>query len=262
MRFPGRRRDAATEPESQSSGPYATRYDIARQGYEVRVGQLARALDQAALKNYLAAAANVVLGLGMVTIALRGEVRPIFVPYDAMGRVIEYSEMDRLQIPPRRVVESELAEWLVAARGIYYGDPVAQMDRARTVQAFLTPDAEQWLTQYYADPSRHPSRLLRELSRTVELESISKDPDRNLWYLQWQEIEVPARGLAAESAWNGTLVVDLVPPISEDGAWANPAGIRISRIEWNRVRHRRVAAPVVESPSNDGTAAAESAAVP
>lgn len=54
------------------------------------------------------------------------------------------------------------------------------MDRARAVKAFLSPEAEQWLTQYYAAPGRHPPTLLRELGRTVELVSISKDPERNL----------------------------------------------------------------------------------
>jgi type IV secretory pathway TrbF-like protein len=219
-----------------AGGPYRTRYDIAREGYEVRIGQLSRALDQAALKVYLAVAANLVLGIGIVMIALRGGVRPIFIPYDSFGRVIQYDQLSRFNEAPRGMVEAELARWLVSVRGIYYGDPIAQLDRGRAAKAFLTPEAEQWLEQYYAVPSQNPALLLRDLQRTAKIVSISKDPDRNLWYLQWKELDVPARGPYVESAWQGTLKVDFAPGRTEDEVWANPTGIRIASIEWNRLR--------------------------
>lgn len=79
------------------AGPYRSRYDIAREGYEVRVNQLARALDQSTLKNYLSALGNIVLGIGIVTLALRGGVRPIFIPYDQFGRVVQYDDMSRMK---------------------------------------------------------------------------------------------------------------------------------------------------------------------
>ena len=219
-------------------GPYRSRYDIAREGYEMRVSQLARALDQSSLKNYLSALGNIVLGIGIVMIALRGGVRPIFIPYDQFGRVIQYEDLSRFKDPPRATVESELGEWLVNVRGIYFSDPVAQMDRARAAKWFLTPEAEEWLKQYYDAPNRNPRQLLSELSRTVELVSISKDPDRPLWYLQWRELDTPARGGAVESIWQATLKIDFVPGRTEEAVWANPAGIRISAIEWNRLRER------------------------
>lgn len=217
----------------------------------MRVAQLARALDQSSLKNYLAALGNIVLGVGIVMIALRGGVRPIFIPYDEFGRVIAYDDLSRFKDPPRATVEAELARWLVSVRGIYFGDPVAQMDRGRVAKRYVTPEAEEWLNQYFGDPTRNPSLLLRDLSRTVELVSISKDPDRPLWYLQWREIEVPARGGAVESIWQGTLKVDFVPARTEEGVWANPTGIRISSIEWNRLRQTNnvPAAPPPASPA-------------
>jgi type IV secretion system protein TrbF len=219
-------------------GPYRNRYDIAREGYEVRVSQLARALDQSSLKNYLSAIGNIVLGIGIVTIALRGGVRPIFVPYDQFGRVIQYDDLSRFKNPPRAMVEAELSRWLVNVRGIYHGDPIAQLDRARAAKQFLTPEAEQWLNQYFSAASRNPAHLLHDLTRTVEVVSISKDPDRNLWYMQWRELDVPARGAYVESAWQGTFKVDFLPGRTEEAVWANPTGIRISSIEWNRMRER------------------------
>jgi type IV secretory pathway TrbF-like protein len=244
-----KRSPAAPAPrEEADSGPYRTRYDIAREGYEIRLAQLARALDQSTLKNYLAAAGNIVLAIGIVTIALRGGVRPIFIPYDQFGRVIHYDDLSRFKHPPRAMVESELGRWLVNVRGIYYGDPVAQLDRARAAKRLLTPEAERWLDQYFSVPSRNPALLLRDLSRTVELVSISKDVDRPVWYLQWRELDVSVRGGYTESVWQGTLKVDFVPGATEEAVWANPAGIRITSIEWNRVRERTSAAPAAAPP--------------
>lgn len=248
-----RKRPTGPAPESGGPEPFRNRYDIAREGYEMRVAQLARALDQSSLKNYLAAVGNIVLGVGIVTIAMRGGVRPIFIPYDHFGRIIRYEDLGRFTAPPRGTIESELGKWLVNVRGIYYGDPVAQLDRARAARAFLTPESERWLEEYFSDPSRKPALLLRDLSRTVELVSISKDPERPLWYLQWRELVVFARGGHAESVWQGTLKVEFVPGRTEDAVWANPTGIRIVSIEWNQLRER-AAAPLAPPPAPDGAA--------
>jgi type IV secretory pathway TrbF-like protein len=238
VRFPWTRSSAAPPVREGEPGPYRTRYDVARQGYELRVSQLARALDQAAIKTYLAGAGNLLLGAGIVTLALRGGVRPIFVPYDRLGRVIRTEELSRFREPPRAMVEAELARWLVNVRGIYHGDPVAQLDRGRAATALLAPAAEQWLAEYYSVPSRNPAHLLRDLSRTVEVVGISRDPDRPLWHLQWREIDVPARGAYVESAWEATLKVEFAPGRTEEAVWANPTGIRIVSIEWHRLRQR------------------------
>jgi type IV secretory pathway TrbF-like protein len=244
MRFLKRRRAAAVEAAGPgaASDPYRRRYDIAREGYEMRTAQLARALDQATLKVYLCAAGNIVLGIGIVTIALRGGVRPVFIPHDELGRVIRYDDLSRFRDPPRALVESQLGEWLVNARGIYYGDPVAQLDRGRAATRLLAPAAAQWLDAYFAPPARNPGRLLRELSRTVHVVSISRDPERSLWYLQWREVEVSRRGPQVESAWQGTLEVEFVPAATEEEAWKNPAGIVIRSIDWHRLREHGPAA--------------------
>jgi type IV secretory pathway TrbF-like protein len=240
--FRKRSRPPSTAP-APTADPYRDRYDIAREGYEMRIGQLARALDQAALKNYLSGAAVLVLSVSLVSLALRGGVRPVFIPYDELGRVIRYEDMARFQEPPRAMVEAELARWLTNARGIYYGDPAAQLDRARAARRLLSAEAEQWLTAYFSAPGRNPAQLLREISRTVEIASISKDPERPLWHLQWREIEVPARGAYVEAAWQATLRVEFRAPATEDEAWANPTGLRITAIEWHRVRERRGEVP-------------------
>lgn len=237
---------SAAEASESGGGPYRTRYDIAREGYEIRVNQLARALDQSSLRNYLSVLANAVLGIGIVVIAMRGGVRPIFIPYDQFGRVIQYEDLSRFKNPARGFVESELARWLVNVRGIYFGNPVAQMDRVRAARWFLTAESEAWLKQYYKPDDRNPGLLLRDLSRTVEIVSISKDPERPLWYLQWRELDQHARGGAVESIWQATLKVDFRPGQSEAAVWANPAGVRISSIEWNRLRDR----PATPTPSH------------
>lgn len=199
------------------------------------MAQLARALDQAAIKTYLATGATVVLGIGLVTIALRGGVRPIFVPYDQFGRVIRSEDLSRFRTPPRRFVDAALAEWLVNVRRVYFADPVANLDNARAAKALLAPEAEQWLDQYFADPARDPRELAKVLSRTVDGVTMSKDPDRDVWYLQWREIEVPLHGGRTETAWQGTVKLQFSPPRTETGVYANAAGIRITSIEWNRL---------------------------
>lgn len=242
MRFPWRRSTPAPAPPDaeRGPGPYHTRYDVARQGYERQVERLARALDQATLKVYLSAAANVVLALGIVTIALRGGVHPVFVPYDRLGGIIRTEELSRFRDPPRAMVEAELARWLVNVRGVYYGDPVAQLDRGRAAQALLAPEAEQWLSAYFAVPGRSPAHLQRDLARTVEVTSITKDLERPLWHLQWRELEVPVRGSAVEAAWAATLRVEFAPLATEETVWTNPTGIRIRSIEWHRLRSAAV----------------------
>lgn len=227
------RPDAAEGP-----GPYRNRYEIAREGYEMRVAQLARALDQATLKNYLAAATNIVLAVGIVTIALRGGVRPVFIPYDQFGRVIRFDDISRYMEPPEAQVKAQLFEWLVHARGIYYGDPVAQMDRAKAARALLSEEAERWLSEHYSAPSRNPAVLLSEMSRTIKVHSIARDPERrNRYTLQWQEIEDHRQGPDVESIWQGTVVLGTLPrAATEEALWQNPTRIVIRSIEWHQMQ--------------------------
>lgn len=248
--------------EKEAPGPYRNRYDIAREGYEIRVAQLARALDQATLKNYLSAACNIVLAVGIMTIALRGGVRPVFIPYDQFGRVIRYEDMGRLMEPARINVEAQLFDWLVQARGVYYGDPVAQMDRGRAAKELLSDEAERWLSEYYAAPNRNPAVLLSELSRTIKVISISRDPERkNRYYLQWQEIEDHRRGPDVESVWQGTLVLGSVGrAASEEALWKNPTRIEIQSIEWHQLRGWPTAAPVPAAPGAQEAPVAPAAA--
>jgi type IV secretory pathway TrbF-like protein len=238
-----KRTSSPSSAPATTADPYRDRYDIAREGYEMRIGQLARALDQAALKNYISGGAVLILAISLVSLALRGGVRPVFIPYDELGRVIRYDDIARLQERPRVIVEGELGRWLINARGIYYREPAAQFDRARAARRFLSPEAEQWLTQYFSAPDRNPRILMQEISRTVELASISKDLDRPLWHLQWREIETRPGGPPAEAAWQGTVRVEFRAPATEDEAWINPAGLRITAIEWHRVRERRGEVP-------------------
>jgi type IV secretory pathway TrbF-like protein len=260
VRLPWNKQDRSPQARDQAApGPYARRYDIAREGYEMRVAQLARALDQATLKNYLSAGVNVVLAIGIITIALRGGVRPIFIPYDQFGRVIHTEDLSRYREPPRRFVDAALAEWIVDVRRIYYADPVAQLDLGRAAKALLAPEAEQWLDQYFASPGRNPVELLKTTSRTVDGVTMSKDPDRNVWNLQWREIEIRS-GSTVESAWQGTLKLEFFIPRTEPGVYANAAGIRIMSIEWNRVssqvaeREPAALTPVPPAPARAGSA--------
>lgn len=257
VRFPWTKKNPA-EPSTASGppppGPYARRYDIAREGYEMRVAQLARALDQATLKNYLSAGVNAVLAVGIITIALRGGVRPIFIPYDQFGRVIRTEDLSRFRDPPRRFIDAELAEWVVNVRRVYYGDPVAQLDLGRAAKALLAPEAEQWLDRYFSEPGRNPVELLKSISRTVDGVTMTKDPDRNVWYVQWREIEIPPQGATVQSAWQATLKLRFSPPRSETGVYANAAGIRITSIEWNRVSSQVSEPPPAPAPTRPATA--------
>ena len=225
----------------------------------MRVAQLARALDQATLKTYLSMGVNAVLAIGIITIALRGGVRPIFIPYDQFGRVIHTEDLSRFREPPRRFIDGELAEWIVNVRGIYFGDPVAQFDRARAAKALLAPEAERWLDDYFSDPSRNPRDLLKSISRTIDGVTMSKDPDRNVWYLQWRELERRGESDHTESAWQATIKLEFSSPRTEEGVYANPAGIRITSIEWNRVSSQVAQTPASRAAARPDTAGAERA---
>jgi type IV secretory pathway TrbF-like protein len=236
----------------------------------MRFAQLARALDQSTFKNFLAGGLNVVLAIGLVTIALRGGVQPIFIPYDQFGRIIATEDLARYKEPPRAFIDSALEEWLLNVRRIYHGNRAAQLDLAREADALLSEDAQQWLRDYYSDPARNPSVLQQDLGRTVELVSTSKDPNQNIWRFQWHEIEVSARGAKTESDWIGSVEVEFPAFADKRRAWttegavkANPTGLRILRIEWNRLRQvvsHPVPAPAV--PAGGGGVSSPQQAVP
>jgi type IV secretory pathway TrbF-like protein len=229
----------------------------------MRFAQLARALDQSTLKNFLSGGLNVVLAIGLVTIALRGGVQPIFIPYDQFGRVIATEDLARYKDPPRAFIDAALEEWLVNVRRIYHGNRAAQLDQARKADALLSGEAQQWLRDYYSDPTRNPSVLQQDLGRTVELVSTSKDPNQNVWRFQWREIEISARGAKTESDWMGSVEVTFPDPAEKRRAWtsegavkANPTGLRIVRIEWNRLRQVVSPAPSAVPPATPTPAAA------
>src|SRR5207253_2006886 len=71
----------------------------------------------------------------------------------------------------------------------------------------------------------------------VDLASVLRVPNSDVWRLQWTETErsTQAGGLTRTVAWESYLTVQLIPPTTPESLQDNPLGLSITSVSWTQV---------------------------
>jgi len=189
--------------------------------------------------------------LALVTIAyvrLAGSSRvvPYVVEVDRLGQVVAAGPADELKRPDQRLVASELARFVRAIRTVLpAAASAAEAEMLRRGYAFVAPEAAAFLNDYFADAGNDPRVLGLRLTRQVEVTSVLRVPNSDVWRLQWTETERSTQPGAATRtvAWEGYATVKLVPPRTAETVQDNPLGVTVASVNWTQVGATELATP-------------------
>ncbi|HXU30934.1 MAG TPA: VirB8/TrbF family protein [Thermoanaerobaculia bacterium] len=228
------RRDTPS-PEPPAESPFLERpYFEGRRAFGGMFGDLARGKRNWQL---IAFAQTALLGavlLAYLRISLEARITPYVVEVDRHGRAMAFGPAEQLKKTDARIAIAELSLFVRDLRAVS-SDVSAQREFLLRAYAHVTDDARSFLDAYFADPDHDPRLLGQRLSRTVEVTSILRLPDSDLWRIQWVERELPLAGPTRETAWEAVATVAVRPPKSIERIEANPIGLYVTHLDWVQI---------------------------
>jgi type IV secretion system protein TrbF len=226
-------------PTHPANGAGANPFVAARDEFMNVFGDLAKGK-----RNWQVVAFSLVGLLALVTIAyvrLAQSVRvvPYLVQVDRLGQVVAVGTADELKRPDRRLIASQLAQFVRAIRTVLPAQAApAQAEMLRRGYAFVAPEAAAFLNDYFASPVNDPRVLGVRLARQVDVTAVLRVPGSDVWRLQWTETErsTPPGGMTRTTAWEGYVTVRLVPPRTAETVQDNPLGVYVTSVNWTQAR--------------------------
>ena len=192
------------------------------------------------------------LTIAYVELARSARLVPYVVQVDRLGQVVAAGAADELKRPDERLIRSELAQFVRSIRTVLPAAAAsAQAELLRRGYAFAAPHVAGFLNDYFAAPEHDPRLLGTLLSREVDVASVLRLPNSDVWRLQWTETEraiEPGGGLSRTVAWEGYASVKLVPLRSPEAIEENPLGLAVTSLSWTRVAEGAAAPPSPTSP--------------
>lgn len=210
----------------------------ARREFASAFGDLAKGKRNWQVVAFSLLALLAVVTLAYVRLAAGARVVPYIVEVDKFGQVTAVAPATELKAPEPRLIASQLADFIRSIRTVLpAAAAAAQREMLARAYAFTTADAAGFLNSYFSDPKHDPRVLGSTLSREVAVTSVLQVPKSPAWTVRWTETDTPAHagGPPRTTAWEGYLVVTLMPPTSESVVRSNPLGVYITAINWTQL---------------------------
>lgn len=178
-----------------------------------------------------------VVTIAYIALASSARVQLLVVEVDELGQVRGFEEVGNVYTAREAVTDATLRLFVRDLRTVY-ADPAAQRDLIVSAYAYADASTQEWLNGYFSDPENDPRRLMRQLSRRVEVKSVIRVPGTegsgsDSWKLTWVEVETPhGTDTQKRSAWEAYLTVKQVPEAVRPH---NPLGLYVTAINWTRV---------------------------
>jgi type IV secretion system protein TrbF len=224
----------------------------ARDEFTNAFGDLAKGKRNWQVIAFVAMSLLALVTLAYVELARSARLVPYVVQVDRLGQVVGAGAADELKRPDERLIRSELAQFVRAIRTVLPAAAAsAQAELLRRGYAFVTPPVAGFLNDYFAAPEHDPRLLGTRLSRQVDVASVLRLPNSDVWRLQWTETERAIEPATAGRtvAWEGYASVKLVPLRSPEAVEENPLGLAVTSLSWTRVAE---GAPAPPSPTSPG----------
>lgn len=210
----------------------------ARTEFTNAFGDLARGKRNWQLMAYALVGQLTLVTIAYVRLAQSARVVPYVVHVDRLGQVVAVGTAEALKRPDERLIASQLAQFVRAIRTVLPASAaLAQAEMLRRGYAFVAPGAAAFLNEYFSAPGHDPRVLGTRLSRQVDVVSVLRVPNSDVWRLQWTETErsnEPADPIRPV-AWEGYVSVKLIPLASPESIEDNPLGLQITSVSWTQV---------------------------
>ena len=228
-------RCARVEPSDTST---ANRLITARNEFANAFGDLAKGKRNWQLMAFALTGLLAMVTLAYVRLAAASRVVPYVVAVDRLGQVVAVGTAEEFKSPDERLVTSQLAHFVRSIRTVLPGAAsAAQAELVRRGYAFVAPDAAGFLNEYFASPRNDPRVLGTRLTRQIDVASVLRVPNSDVWRLQWTETERPTQvgGPVRTTAWEGYVTVKMIPPATAETIQDNPLGLYVTSVSWTQV---------------------------
>lgn len=173
-----------------------------------------------------------------VRLASSSRVVPYVVEVDRLGQIVAVGTAEQLTTPDQRLVASQLAQFVRSIRTVLpSAAAAAQAEMVRRGYAYVAPEAAGFLNDYFGSPRNDPRLLGTRITRQVDVASVLRVPNSDVWRLQWSETErsTQAGGPVRTTAWEGYVTVSIAPPATAEAVQDNPLGLYVTSVNWTQI---------------------------
>ena len=242
----------ATPP---ADGARANPFVAARNEFMNAFGDLAKGKRSWQLMAFSLVGLLTLVTIAYVRLAASARVVPYVVQVDRLGQVVAVGAADELKQPDQRLIASQLAQFVRGIRTVLpAAASAAQAEMLRRGYAFVAPGAAAFLNDYFASPQNDPRVLGMRLTRQVDVASVLRVPDSDVWRLQWTETERSTQpgGPTRTVAWEGYVAVRLALPPTAETLQDNPLGVYVATLNWTQVGESSATWPGATEPATPG----------
>lgn len=206
--------------------------------------------------------------LAYVRLSASSRVVPYVVEVDRLGQVVAVGTAEEMKSPEQRLVASELAQFIRSIRAVLpVAASAAQAELVRRGYAFVAPEAAGFLNDHFGNPKNDPRALGTRITRQIDVASVLRVPNSDVWRLQWTETEraTQAGGPLRTTAWEGYVTVKIIPPTTAEAIQDNPLGLYVTSVNWTQVAESALSWPDAFSDAERDTSAVfrpDSGAIP
>ncbi len=176
-------------------------------------------------------AVNGLLTAGLVHLASQSRVAPFVVEVDRLGQAVAFGPAEPLRKTDERLIRYQLNLFIRDVRSVF-SDAEVQKTVINRAYGHAKDGALGFLNDYF----KRSNPFLREAEGTVtvQVQSVLRLSAAS-WQVQWRETQIATTGrIAAETAWQAVLSVELTPPETTDLLLVNPLGLYVTEINWTQ----------------------------
>ncbi len=228
--------------ETNGSGSSATspvnHLTSARNEFMNAFGDLAKGKRNWQLMAFALAGILVFVTSAYVRLASSSRVVPYVVEVDRLGQIVAVGTAEQLTTPDQRLVASQLAQFVRSIRTVLpSAAAAAQAEMVRRGYAYVAPEAAGFLNDYFGSPRNDPRLLGTRITRQVDVASVLRVPNSDVWRLQWSETErsTQAGGPVRTTAWEGYVTVSIAAPATAEAVQDNPLGLYVTSVNWTQI---------------------------
>ena len=204
----------------------------------LRLAQVARAWQ---LATFFLLAGNVVLGAGLVGLALSSRTVPYLVEVDAHGNTRYAGPLEVADLPEERLLVQQLRSFLWNLR-VVVPDAAAQGKLLAGACARAEAPAPHAREGHSAEPENAPRRIAERATRSVESVSVLRLPEApDTYQLTWTEVSLDRRGfgIREERPFRGLATLRPVKNLTPDELADNPLAVLVSAFTWTETTSSR-----------------------
>lgn len=216
------------------NAPHSAIYAAARQEYNEQVGSIAAERNTWRMTALGALGVAGIAVAGIAYIGAQNHAVPYVIEVDKLGDPLAIGRANVAAPADPRVIRAQLGRWISNVRTVFT-DVAAQRRIITDAYAIMSRNGTAYraINEYYAANS--PFERARTETIGVQVNSVIP-LSAGAWQIQWTENHRGRDGsLLPKEDYRGVVTISVNPPADDATILANPIGLFIETIEWQRL---------------------------